>query len=57
MNQYSLATYSRSVKCIMQICGKDIEHYIQKNSAMTMTEVVQLKIQKHNLKYEDSASS
>lgn len=57
MNQCSLATYSLSVKCIMQICSKDTKQYIQKNSTMTMTEIPQLKVQKLNLKYEDSASS
>lgn len=41
----------------MQIRSKDIEQYFQKTSTMTMTEVLQIKVQKHNFKYEDSASS
>lgn len=57
MSQCSLATHRGSVKCIMQIRSKDIEQYFQKTSTMTMTEVLQIKVQKHNFKYEDSASS
>ena len=57
MSQCSLAICSGSVKCIMQICSKDVEQYFQKNSIITTTEVPEIKVQKHNLKYEDSASS
>lgn len=47
--------FGGSLNCITQICSTDAEQHFQKNKTMVMAKLSQRKVQKHNLKYENSA--